>query len=91
MQIVPLIPARRAGVADDSAPLTVLAPYPPSCKYARPARQPVTFANMDNCSRWVSDDVEFLVVRRCRSAVSRLVLFLVVGHLLPWRVQQPTH
>ena len=48
-------------MADDSGPLTVLAPYPLSCKLRDPARQPVTFANMDNCSRWVSDDVEFLV------------------------------
>ena len=70
MQIVRLIPARRTGVAEDSAPLTVLAPYPPPRKAARCRWKPVAFTNMDNCSRWGAEDVQFFVVSRSTSTAT---------------------
>jgi hypothetical protein len=59
--------------------LTALPPYTPPRKAARRTRKPVAFANMDNGSRRAAEDVQFLVVSRCRCAVAGLVLF-VVGH-----------
>jgi hypothetical protein len=79
VRIVPLIPARRTGVAEDSAPLTVLAPYPPPCEAARRRWKPAAFTNMDNCSRWGAEDVQLLVMRGNGCTVAGLVFF-VVGH-----------
>jgi hypothetical protein len=39
----------------------------------------MAFMHMDNGSCWAAENVQFLVVSRCRSAVAGLVLFLV-GH-----------
>jgi hypothetical protein len=68
VRIVPLIPARRTGVAEDSAPLTVLAPYPPPCKAARRRWKPVAFTNVGNFSGRVTEDAQFIIVGRCLQA-----------------------
>ena len=62
-----------------TARLAALPPYPPPRKSTWCTRKAVAFMHVDNGSRWVAENVQFLVVSRCRSAVAGLVLFLI-GH-----------
>jgi hypothetical protein len=72
---------KRPTTTDGPTLLATLLPYTPPCKVAWRTRKSVAFTNMNNGSRWAAENVQFLVVSRCRSAVAGLVLF-VIGHSL---------
>ena len=81
--------ARRPDDSGSRSPtLLRLPPYPSPRKAPRCSRQRVTFTDMDNGARLGAEDVQFLIVRRCRRAVAGLVLFLV-RHRPSWRVGLP--